>query len=38
MLSLRVKDAADAVAGAYSLPRRDIYQLALKLQAAQTKE
>lgn len=38
MLSLRVKDAADAVAGAYGLPRRDIYQLALKLQAAQTKE
>jgi 16S rRNA (cytidine1402-2'-O)-methyltransferase len=38
MLNLRVKDAADAVAGAYGLPRRDIYQLALKLQAAQTKE
>ena len=38
MLSLRVKDAADAVAGAYVLPRRDIYQLALKLQAAQTKK
>ena len=32
MLNLRVKDAADAVAGAYGLPRRDIYQLALKLQ------
>ena len=38
MLSLRVEDAADAVAGAYVLPRRDIYQLALKLQAAQTKK
>ena len=38
MLNLRVKDAADAVAGAYGLPRRDIYQLALKLQAVQTEE
>lgn len=38
MLNLRVKDAADAVAGAYGLPRRDIYQLALKLQAVKTEE
>ena len=38
MLNLRVKDAADAVAGAYGLPRRDIYQSALKLQAVQTEE
>ena len=38
MLNLRVKDAADAVAGAYGLPRRDIYQLALKLQALKTEE
>ena len=33
MLSLRVKDAADTVAGAYGLPRREIYQMALRLQS-----
>ena len=32
MQTLRVKDAADAVAGAFGLPRRDIYQIALKVQ------
>ena len=32
MQTLRVRDAADAVAGAYGLPRRDIYQIALKIQ------
>lgn len=32
MLSFRVKDAADTVAGAYGLPRREIYQMALRLQ------
>ena len=32
MQTLRVKDAADAVAGAFGLPRRDIYQIALKIQ------
>ena len=37
MSTLRVKDAADAVAGAYALPRRDIYQMALRLQGAQKK-
>jgi 16S rRNA (cytidine1402-2'-O)-methyltransferase len=31
MLNLRVKDAADTVAGAYGLPRREIYQMALRL-------
>lgn len=31
MLTMRVKDAADAVAGAYNLSRRDVYQMALKL-------
>ena len=35
MLSLRVKDAADAVAGAYGLPRREIYQMALRLKGEQ---
>lgn len=29
--TMRVKDAADNVAGAFNLPRRDIYQLALTL-------
>ena len=31
MDTLRIKDAADAVAGAFSMPRREIYQLALQL-------
>ena len=35
MSTLRVKDAADTVAGAYGLPRREIYQMALQLQGAQ---
>ena len=35
MSTLRIKDAADTVAGAYGLPRRDIYQMALRLQGAQ---
>jgi 16S rRNA (cytidine1402-2'-O)-methyltransferase len=38
MLSLRVKDAADAVAGAYGLPRREIYQMALRLQGVKQVE
>jgi len=38
MLSLRVKDAADAVAGAYGLPRRKIYQMALRLQGVKQVE
>lgn len=33
LLTMRVKDAADSVAGAYNQPRRDIYQLALKMKA-----
>ena len=37
MSTLRIKDAADTVAGAYGLPRRDIYQMALRLQGAQKK-
>ena len=32
MQTLRVKDAADTVAGAYGQPRRDIYQIALQIQ------
>ena len=32
MRTLRIKDAADAVAGAYGRPRRDIYQIALQIQ------
>ena len=32
MRTLRIKDAADAVAGAYGQPRRDIYQIALQIQ------
>ncbi|MFQ3302953.1 MAG: 16S rRNA (cytidine1402-2'-O)-methyltransferase, partial [Planktomarina sp.] len=35
MLNLRVKDAADTVAGAYGLPRREIYQMALRLKGEQ---
>lgn len=31
MLTHRVKDASDIVAGAFNLPRRDVYQMALKL-------
>lgn len=31
MKSMRIKDAADVVAGAFGLPRRQVYQLALKL-------
>lgn len=31
MLSMRLKDAATAVAGATGMPRRDVYQLALSL-------
>ena len=38
MLSLRVKDAADVVAGAYGLPRREIYQMALRLQGVKQVE
>ena len=38
MLSLRVKDAADVVAGAYGLPRREIYQIALRLQGVKQVE
>ena len=37
MATLRIKDAADTVAGAYGLPRRDIYQMALRLQGVQKK-
>ncbi|MEO1798664.1 MAG: rRNA (cytidine-2'-O-)-methyltransferase, partial [Pseudomonadota bacterium] len=32
---MRVKDAADAVAGALGLPRREIYQRALRLKSEQ---
>lgn len=35
MQTMRLKDAATAVAGAMGLPRRDIYQLALKLKEEQ---
>ncbi|HAJ84774.1 MAG: 16S rRNA (cytidine(1402)-2'-O)-methyltransferase [Planktomarina sp.] len=38
MLSFRVKDAADTVAGAYGLPRREIYQMALRLQGVKQLE
>lgn len=31
LLSMRVKDAATAIAGAYGLPRKDVYQMALDL-------
>ncbi|WP_375280772.1 16S rRNA (cytidine(1402)-2'-O)-methyltransferase [Pseudooctadecabacter sp.] len=31
LLSMRIKDAANAVAGATGLPRRDVYQMALDL-------
>ena len=31
MLTMRLKDAATAVAGATGMPRRDVYQLALRL-------
>ncbi len=31
MASMRIKDAANAVSGAMGLPRRDVYQMALKL-------
>ena len=31
MATMRVKDAATAVAGAFGLPRREVYQMALKI-------
>jgi 16S rRNA (cytidine1402-2'-O)-methyltransferase len=31
MVTMRIKDAATAVAGAMGLPRRDVYQMALRL-------
>ncbi|MEO0665843.1 MAG: 16S rRNA (cytidine(1402)-2'-O)-methyltransferase [Pseudomonadota bacterium] len=35
LTTMRVKDAADAVAGALGLPRREIYQRALRLKSEQ---
>ncbi|WP_296420087.1 16S rRNA (cytidine(1402)-2'-O)-methyltransferase [Pseudooctadecabacter sp.] len=36
LVSMRVKDAANAVAGATGLPRRDVYQMALDLKDEDT--